>query len=245
MIHFNWKTVSNVRRAKGLTQKKLAQLAGVSLRTIEGIEAGKVPSVATAGQLAQALELPLARLIEQTEACGELIEAALVRYAHAQEDWQQGVIEYVYDRRDELDELTSLEDVTTMLSSLELEESGEGESRNPSWGGVYQWVRTHEEELKSLLDDFVDWVNDELEDPAETVSKMRAHAAEHVGWVFEEMGPMGLQVRLWEPSTRFGIRFDTQELSWFILDMNGYPLESSSIENFDDALVALEEALER
>jgi transcriptional regulator with XRE-family HTH domain len=52
------------RKAKGLTQAELAEIAGCSLDAISSFERGKyIPSLATAVAVARALDIPLTELV--------------------------------------------------------------------------------------------------------------------------------------------------------------------------------------
>jgi transcriptional regulator with XRE-family HTH domain len=58
------KLVKAEREAAGLTQQALATTAGISMRTLARIEAGEDCNVSTLAALADALDIPVARLIE-------------------------------------------------------------------------------------------------------------------------------------------------------------------------------------
>lgn len=56
--------ISIARKAKGLTQEKLADMAGINLRTLQRIEKGKTtPHGDTLNRIATALEIPLEELM--------------------------------------------------------------------------------------------------------------------------------------------------------------------------------------
>jgi len=60
--------LQELRRQKGLTQKKLARLSGVSQSNISEIEVGKkYPKVPTLRKLAAALGVRVSDLIEESE----------------------------------------------------------------------------------------------------------------------------------------------------------------------------------
>lgn len=50
--------IKNIRKEKGLTQADLAQLAGISRRSLSDIENGSTPSIETATNIAKALNMP-------------------------------------------------------------------------------------------------------------------------------------------------------------------------------------------
>src|SRR5688500_14942330 len=55
---YNPSRLALARRRRGLTKRKLADLAGVTSRSITAFEAGSEPSAATLEKLAQALRFP-------------------------------------------------------------------------------------------------------------------------------------------------------------------------------------------
>ena len=63
------RTLETLRKAAGLTREQLAVKAGISSSTVVRTEHGKHdPSVATLNALADALGVPVSRLLGETEA---------------------------------------------------------------------------------------------------------------------------------------------------------------------------------
>ncbi len=62
--------IRRFRKREGITQKKLADLAGLSIATIRGYEQGKYkPKIETLQKIAIALEVPVGRLIPFNRKC--------------------------------------------------------------------------------------------------------------------------------------------------------------------------------
>lgn len=64
----NVKRLEELRKARGLSRRRLSEMAGVSPRTIKYAEAGRDVKVSTALSLALALEVTLAELMDDGRA---------------------------------------------------------------------------------------------------------------------------------------------------------------------------------
>lgn len=58
MVKLNYKKLAYIRGQRGLSQKKLAELAGVSRHTVVALEAGKhVPTTITLANICKSLDI--------------------------------------------------------------------------------------------------------------------------------------------------------------------------------------------
>ena len=76
------KKIKSIRRARDITQEKLADLSGLSLQYIGEIERGRRnPSLTSIEQLSQALDIPMAELfsLEEFRLAPEELRAILMR----------------------------------------------------------------------------------------------------------------------------------------------------------------------
>ncbi|MEA4887790.1 MAG: helix-turn-helix transcriptional regulator [Bacteroides graminisolvens] len=76
------KKIKSIRRARDITQEKLADLSGLSLQYIGEIERGRRnPSLTSIEQLSKALDIPMAELfsLEEFRLAPEELRAILIR----------------------------------------------------------------------------------------------------------------------------------------------------------------------
>ena len=76
------KKIKSIRRARDITQEKLADLSGLSLQYIGEIERGRRnPSLTSVEQLSKALDIPMAELfsLEEFRLAPDELKAILIR----------------------------------------------------------------------------------------------------------------------------------------------------------------------
>lgn len=83
----NESRIAQLRRSKGMTQQRLAAESGVTVRTVQRLEAGQDSSMDTLSRIAKALEVPVGDLFSVVEKpeFGEAVESLELRTAGQQE----------------------------------------------------------------------------------------------------------------------------------------------------------------
>lgn len=83
----NESRIAQLRRSKGWTQQQLASESGVTVRTVQRLEAGQDSSMDTLSRIAKALEVPVGDLfsVVEKQEFGEAVEGLELRTARQQE----------------------------------------------------------------------------------------------------------------------------------------------------------------
>ena len=125
--------IKQARKAKGLTQKELAEKTGLSIGTVQGYEQRNKPKMASIEKIVSALNVPVSDLLDKprtntptdhtesrlnqlVEECGELISASARYRRHLRGD--RTLNEKYTERKLTQDITEEMADVTLVMSDI-------------------------------------------------------------------------------------------------------------------------------